>query len=242
MQDDWTAQGAFMAWRYVQRAAQERFIAWPRRQQMIAELDAEPIRGTEWGFRQLLYSQGAGRPFHWRGVPCFKSVYDLAIYAMLVQELRPGTIVELGSGTGGSALFLADLCTSAGLATRIASIDTAAVDNHISDPRIAFVRADCSEWLQTAAGSKREFPGPCLMIEDFHGDLSGVFAHMDAILEAGDYLVIEDSNPKQSRIAEVIAGRPYLIDSRYTDFFGINCTSAINSIFIKDANAGLTPP
>jgi hypothetical protein len=60
---------------------------------------------------------------------------------------------------------------------------------------------------------------------------------MDLILENGDYLIIEDSMPKQDRIAEAIAGRPYLVDSNYTDFFGINCTSAINSIFVKRASA-----
>jgi hypothetical protein len=47
--------------------------------------------------------------------------------------------------------------------------------------------------------------------------------------------VIEDSNPKQSAIAQTIASLPYAIDTKYTDFFGINCTSAINSIFVKNA-------
>jgi cephalosporin hydroxylase len=233
---EWPPQATFVASRYLRRQSGERFVAWQRRQQLTAELEGEPIRGTELGFRQMLYSQGAGTTFHWRGVPCFKSSYDIAIYSMLIDELRPGTIIELGSGAGGSALLFADLCTSAGLTTQVISVDKEI--GEVSDPRIDFVRADCAEWLEVAAKSKPEFRRPCLVIEDFHGDLAGFFGHLDSIIEAGDYLVIEDSFPKQKRISEVMADRPYLIDSKYTDFFGANCTSAVNSIFVKNGGPG----
>ena len=33
----------------------------------------------------------------------------------------------------------------------------------------------------------------------------------------------------------MLAERPYLVDAKFTDFFGINCTSAVNSIFVKNA-------
>jgi cephalosporin hydroxylase len=227
----WPPHAAFIAARYLHRRSCERFIAWQPRQQFVAPLHGEVIPGTELGFRQAHYGQGAGAVFRWRGVPCFKTTEDMAIYAMLIDELRPQTIIELGSGAGGSALFLADLCTSMGLTTKILSIDKSAAE--VSDPRIEFIRSDCSSWLAAAATSKRDFPRPCLLIEDFHGDLAGYFSHIDAILAPDDYLFIEDSLSKQARISEVIADRPYFVDAKYTDFFGINCTSAINSIFVK---------
>jgi cephalosporin hydroxylase len=234
----WPPQAAFVASRYLARPSDERFMSWQRRQQLISELASEPIRGTELGFRQMLYSQGAGPVFSWRGIPCFKSSYDIALYAMLLHELRPRTVIELGSGAGGSSLLFADLCASMGLSTKIMSVDRAVAD--VSDPRIDFIQSDCSEWLAASAKSKREFERPCLIIEDFHGDLVDFFNSMDAILEDKDYLIVEDSLPKQNRIAELIASSPYLIDCKYTDFFGINCTSAINSIFVKDSSsAGL---
>ena len=219
-----------VAARYLLRTG-ERFVSWHRRQSLFAELNGEPISGTELGFRQIIYSQGAGQVFRWRGVPCFKGIYDLGIYAMLIDELQPGTIIELGSGNGGSALFFADLCASFGLETELISIDLAAAQ--VSDPRVAFVQSDCVEWLSATATSKRELRRPCLLIEDFHGDLADCFAHIDLILESGDYLIIEDSLPKQKRISEMIGNRPYLVDSKFTDFYGINCTSAVNSIFVK---------
>jgi hypothetical protein len=110
-----------------------------------------------------------------------------------------------------------------------------ACENPHSDARITFIQSDCAGWLEATARSNIELPRPRLLVEDFHGELSGFFEHIDSILTAGDYLVIEDSNPKQSAIAQTIAGLPYAVDTKYTDFFGINCTSAINSIFVKRA-------
>ncbi len=233
--NQWPPQAAFVASRYLRRQSDERFTTWQRRQQITADLEGEPIRGTELGFRQMLYSQGAGAVFHWRGFACFKSSYDIAIYAMLIDDLQPATIIELGAGAGGSSLLFADLCALMGLTTEIISIDKTVAE--IRDSRIGFIQSDCSEWLDEAAKSKRAIKRPCLLIEDFHGDIAGFFKNIDSILDVGDYLVVEDSFPKQSRIAEVIAGRPYLVDSKYTDFFGVNCTSAVNSIFVKSADA-----
>lgn len=233
--NQWPPQAAFLAARYLQRRSHERFLAWPQRQRLIAALESEPVRSTELGLRQMLYSQGAGASFAWRGVPCFKASYDLALYSMLVHDLRPGTIIELGAGAGGSGMFFADMCAIAGLTTNIISVDTAAVA--AADPRVTFVQADCVAWLAAAAKEQRDFARPCLVIEDFHGDLGAVFRSLDVILAAGDYFVVEDSYPKQGQIAEAISGRRYLVDSRYTDFFGVNCTSAINSIFVKSSDS-----
>lgn len=234
IQDDWTPQAAFVASRYLRRRVDGRFVSWQQRQQHVAELAREPVPGSELSHAQLLYSQGAGPAFRWRGIPCFKTVYDLAIYAMLIDELRPATIIELGSGAGGSAMLFADLCTSLGLATRIISVDQEAVQG-FSDARVTFIQSECAGWLEAMARSNTELARPCLLVEDFHGELSGFFKNIDSILKAGDYLVIEDSNPKQSAIAQTIAGLSYAVDTKYTDFFGINCTSAINGIFVKNA-------
>jgi cephalosporin hydroxylase len=238
-QENWPAQAAFFAARYLHRST-ERYVSWRRRQQQFAELEGEAVSGTELGFSQMLYSQGIDSAFRWRGVPCFKTVHDLAIYPMLIHELRPGTIIELGAGSGGSSLFFADVCAAAGLTTQIISIDQQT--GEVSDPRVDFVQGDCAQWLAEAASSQRPLQRPCLMIEDFHGELPGFFPDIDAILEAGDYLVVEDSLQKQSAVAQCIAERPYAIDTKYTDFFGINCTSAMNSILRKNLESHAPRP
>jgi cephalosporin hydroxylase len=236
-QETWPPQAAFFAARYLHRS-NERYVNWRRRQQQFSELEGESVSGTELGFSQMVYSQGVDSAFRWRGVPCFKTLHDLAIYPMLIHELQPGTIIELGAGSGGSGLLFADLCAAAGLKTKIISIDRQT--GEVSDPRIEFIQADCAQWLAETAASPQPLQRPCLVIEDFHGELPGFFGHIDAILEAGDYLVVEDSLQKQSAIAQCIADRSYMIDTKYTDFFGINCTSAINSILRKSAEAHAT--
>ena len=90
-----------------------------------------------------------------------------------------------------------------------------------ADPRIIFIQSDCAGWLEANARSNIDLARPCLLVEDFHGELSGFFEHIGSILKTGDYRVIEDSNPKQSTIARTIAGLPYAVDTKYTDFFGI---------------------
>ena len=219
--------------RYVNRLcrAGKRLVSWEDRQAFLIEYKNEPIPGTELDPRSMLYSQGARAVFTWRNVPCFKTVQDIATYAMLLVELRPRNIVELGAGLGGSATLIADLCDSIGLETVIHSVDEnqSGVEKH--NECIRFHEAECVSWLRSIANGGEALQRPCLVIEDFHGKLSGVFDALDKMLVPGDYVVIEDSLWKQSELAEIVPGRPYLIDTLFTDFFGVNCSSATNSIF-----------
>lgn len=50
----------------------------------------------------------------YRGVPCVKCPFDYVIYQMIVEEVRPDLIIEIGAFEGGSALYLADLLDNYG--------------------------------------------------------------------------------------------------------------------------------
>ena len=58
----------------------------------------------------------------WLGVPCFKCPLDLWIYQEIIFEVRPDIIIEAGTASGGSALFLACVCDWIGSGS-IVSID-----------------------------------------------------------------------------------------------------------------------
>src|SRR5690348_11308293 len=45
----------------------------------------------------------------YKGVSCKKSPFDYVIYQMIIEEVKPDLIIEIGSFEGGSALYLADL-------------------------------------------------------------------------------------------------------------------------------------
>jgi cephalosporin hydroxylase len=47
----------------------------------------------------------------YRGVPFYKSPFDIALYLQLIGRVRPSTIIEVGTKYGGSALWFAGLRT-----------------------------------------------------------------------------------------------------------------------------------
>src|SRR6267378_3994163 len=75
------------------------------------------------GVVQRYLSQGFRRCQEWRSLPIFKSVYDIAIYMQLIQELRPRSIFEIGSACGGSAVWFADQAAALGLNAHVYSMD-----------------------------------------------------------------------------------------------------------------------
>lgn len=45
----------------------------------------------------------------YKGVPAIKCPFDYVIYQMIVFEVQPDLIIEIGTNAGGSSLYLADL-------------------------------------------------------------------------------------------------------------------------------------
>ena len=46
--------------------------------------------------------------YTYKGISCLKCPIDLAIYAKLIWDLRPRSLVEIGTHRGGSAMWFAD--------------------------------------------------------------------------------------------------------------------------------------
>ena len=85
---------------------------------------------------------------------------------------------------------------------------------------------------------------PWLLVEDSHVNMLGVFEYFDNFMEPGDYICVEDTNPKiaakcgQGLLKEMgydqygsvklmcldkfmkNRSHRYVVDQRYTDFFG----------------------
>lgn len=179
-------------------------------------------------------SQGMAEPLTWRGSPLFKSVFDFAILPMLLWELKPGTVFEIGSGTGASARWLADVIRGFGLDTQVYSSDIKPVAAHYPD--VHFMTGDSkSPATLFDVDLLRSAPHPFLVIEDAHVNTCNLFRYLDEFLIAGDYLFVEDSLTKGEDLKTFLNERPnrYLVDTKYTDFFGRNATSALNSILVK---------
>ncbi len=179
-------------------------------------------------------SQGALRHLTWNGHAIFKTVYDLAAYPMLLHELKPATIIELGSGTGASASWLADVCAPLPSRPRILSIDREQPE--VSDPRIEFHRLDiCRIGTFLTAEFSAGLAHPWLVIEDAHVNIAEVLSTVHGLLEPGDYFVVEDSITKRGELLDLVTAHPgrYALDTHYCDLFGENSTCAMDSFLVR---------
>lgn len=177
------------------------------------------------------YSQGVRSCVKWRNDPLFKSVYDLAIYQMLIYELRPLTIIEIGS-TKASLNWLKDLTLLFNIESKIIGIDLNK-PNEIID-NVEFIQGDIKNISDLLPASYlHELPRPWLIIEDAHVYTLNILNYFSKYLMPGDYLIIEDSINKQTILKtwyKKIQPNHFVVDTYYTDFFGVNSTSAANSI------------
>jgi cephalosporin hydroxylase len=189
--------------------------------------------------------------FSYLGVPLLKNPFDLAIYSQLLWRLKPRTIVEIGSESGGSALWFAHQLDAFQAECRIFSIDLIKVEE-VRHPRITFLEGDANDLGQTAGIDwTSDLQGPLLIIDDASHESSTCIRIADFIhplLQSGDYFVVEDgvisdlypeaypnatSGPHMG-IRHLLEKHrdAYLIDRFYCDMFGYNATWCTNG-FLK---------
>jgi len=188
----------------------------------------------------LLFSQGLKETVTWKGNTMYKSAHDLIIYQMLLWELKPKTIIEIGSGNGSSADYFSSLNSIYNNECEIFSFD---INNeNIKKNQINFLKTDLmnidllNNYLHIFNNLKR----PVLVVEDAHVNLQSVIPFFSKILISGDYFIIEDSKnlydkiyDKSTLINTICKNEGFLVDTKFTDFFGVNITTAFNSILKK---------
>jgi cephalosporin hydroxylase len=225
---------------FLDRWEQGRLVEFAQRER--SGVHYHPRFGTEFGVDVLLTCQGAQALMRWRDIPLMKNAFDFAIYPMLLAELRPQSIFEVGSGLGASATWFADTLMAQGVACRVHSVDLAKVQ--IEHPSVTFHQGDCSNPKQLFdAKLLRSAPHPWLVVEDAHHNVEAVLEYFHAFLLPGDYLVVEDSDVKRDALRKFTASHPgdYLVDTQFTDFFGRNATCAADSIFVRTGSEMADP-
>ena len=180
--------------------------------------------------------------FTYKGHPCWKDPFDLALYSMLLWREKPRTIIEIGSAFGGSALWFRDMQVAMEINPCIVmSIDTNPPSTTISG--LAFLQGDAHDLGQTIPQQwlANEMARPLLVIEDSSHEPEttlAVLRFFDPWLRPGEMIVVEDGNadelyPGRHRrggpltgVAEFMAERgvDYVRAAEYCDFFGQNVT------------------
>lgn len=176
--------------------------------------------------------------YTYRGVIARKSPFDLALYQVLVQEVRPDLVIEVGTNHGGGALYLADLLDHLGDGV----VHTIDIQDHgvpalvAEHPRIVRFLTGWSEYpLDAASGFDR-----VIVIDDGShefADVLGALRRLSVLVTAGSYFVVEDGMLAQMGWARKYDGGPlrairefllentsFEVDRRFCDFYGHNAT------------------
>jgi cephalosporin hydroxylase len=190
------------------------------------------------------------RAYTYKGISCMKCPIDLAIYTKLIWDLRPRSVVEIGTHKGGSALWLADTVSNAGIDCATLSIDLSPAAE-FTDPRIAFLAGDAARLEATLTRDRLgRLQHPWLVIEDsahsHHTTLAVIGFFADTMLP-GDVLVVEDGVLDELGLSELYQGGPnravgefltayptsFRIMDEYCDMFGRNATYNPNAYLVK---------
>ncbi|CAE7457059.1 unnamed protein product [Symbiodinium pilosum] len=199
----------------------------------------------------------------WRGAVLMKDCISLANYQRLLQRLRPGTIFDLGTAGGGSALWFADQCRALHLPTRVVSLDiedmrAPEVKQLHQEEGIEFVVCDAAK----ASDKLKDLllPKPWLISDDCHVDPGKIMEQFEKLgMDQGDYVLFEDTHSatadecgmnadkpeeytcdhfaigKQNELKTAMLERAddYKIDTDIQDCYGYNAARYVNSVFVR---------
>lgn len=162
-----------------------------------ARQDPDPISL----FHQLYYDSGQNggtwNNTYWMGVPILKCPLDLWIYQEILFEIKPELIIECGTFSGGSALFLAHLCDLIGCG-EIVSIDLNQRSSLPQHPRISYwFGSSISEQIVERVWQKASGRFPILVILDSDHRASHVLQELrlySSLVTPGSYIIVEDTN------------------------------------------------
>jgi cephalosporin hydroxylase len=214
------------AWlrRWVSLREMGRFVDYFARRAIAGRLPDE----TTW-----LHAQGSWGPIGWKGRPMMRTAWDFALAWVMFEELKPRTVIELGTGSGGSAIWYADLQRMQGVPPCVMTIDIEPPSPPLEYDGVTALRGDANEIAAALPHAAMEgWLHPWLVIEDAHKNIGGVLEHFHPLLQTGDYLTIEDIDAEPA-LARFLLRRPgaYLVDARYADYFGHNATCCADQIF-----------
>lgn len=145
--------------------------------------------------REYILRQAKNDPT-WLGTSCQKMPFDLFVFQEIIWETRPDLIIECGTSTGGTTLFLASICQMVNHGC-IATIDKR-VYQRAYHPLIAWWVGDTlSEEILGPAKQMAQLCKKVMVILDDDHEKNHVVAELDAygpLVTEGCYLVVEDTN------------------------------------------------
>ena len=173
----------------------------------------------------------------YRGVKAIRCPFDYVLYQMIISELIPDLVIEIGTNMGGGALYLADLMSNIGHGV-VHTIDIKSQSAEIlqKHPRLKLFTEG---WENYDIKEAKDF-SKVLVIEDashMYEDTLNALVKFAPIVTSGSYLIVEDGIVNELGMEKQYNGGPlkaikeflgkndnFVVDRYWCDFFGKNGT------------------
>lgn len=184
----------------------------------------------------------------YRGIKAIRCPFDYIIYQMIISELKPDLVIEIGTNLGGGALYIADLLNNIGHGI-LHTIDIA----KNADPILlkhGRIRLFTDGWenydIEEAKGFEK-----VLVIEDashMYEDTLNALKKFSPLVSKDSYLIVEDGIINELGMEKEYKGGPlkaireflesnkdFIVDRKWCDMFGTNATFNVNG-YLKKVN------
>jgi cephalosporin hydroxylase len=160
------------------------------------------------GFHKLFYSSGAWGTIKWCGSGLLKNPFDIIIYQEIIFDVKPDLIIELGTGMGGSALFMAQILDYLGNG-KVISVDAFTEEEILKDTslykfkrpkhkRITYWKGkSCSPDIEKRIKKAAKSAKTILLVLDSDHSMNNVLAEMwmyHSLVSKGSYMIVDDTN------------------------------------------------
>jgi cephalosporin hydroxylase len=182
----------------------------------------------------------------YRGIRCLKCPFDYVIYQMIINQVQPDLIIEIGTNAGGSALYMADLLDkiNKGIIHTIDIQNMVTNEAIIQHPRIKrFLGGYSSYNLQDTLNYEK-----VLVIDDgshTYEDVMNSLNMFKNVVSKHSYFIVEDGiidelgyqgyngGPLRAIKEFLESNSDFRIDRKWCDMFGTNATFNVNGYLRK---------
>ncbi len=194
------------------------------------------VKSVDKGHHEVLY----------RGVKAIRCPFDYLIYQMIIEEVRPDLVIEIGSRFGGGAYYIADLLSLIGHG-EVHCID---IEDNIDPivkehPKIKFFFEGWQNYDLLITNTYNTI----LVIEDAshtYEDSIGALNKFNTIVSENSYYIVEDGIVNKLGLEKKYNGGPlkaiseflpehpeFIVEKKWCNMFGINATFNVNGYLRK---------
>lgn len=183
----------------------------------------------------------------YKGVPAIKCPFDYTLYQMIIQEVQPDLVIEIGTNKGGSTLYIADLL-ELNKKGEIHTIDLPENNEDailLSHSRIKIFKEGFKNYNTESLLNYKTI----LIIEDGSHQYKDTLATLNKFapfVSKDSYFIVEDGIVNELGWEKEFNGGPqkalkeflernssFIVDKKWCDFFGVNATFNVNGYLKK---------